>query len=100
MNQIKHLDSLLCLVGLQMADEMPGHLAVQCLKFFLGFLNPVLANIGHTGIDCLPHGIYIVIFGNCYQQNIMVKGSITLCLAGLNIAPYLLQPFLNHQITP
>ena len=47
-DQTEVLDSLLGFVGLQVADEVPGDIAVEDIEFALSLLDAILTDIGGT----------------------------------------------------
>ena len=96
MNQIKNLYCLLGLICLKMADKMPGNLSVQGFVFLLGFLNTVLTNICNTSINSLTHSMYIVIFGNSYQQYIILTIFRPVFHTGGNLRFYFMELFFYH----
>jgi hypothetical protein len=53
LDDVEEFEGSLCLVGLEAAHQMP-RCGRRDLRFLgLGFLNPVLTNVGDAGSDCL-----------------------------------------------
>ena len=68
-DQVRKLHGLPYLVGLQMANQMPGHAIADLGKFALGLLHAVLAHICGAGSNGLPHGSGIMVLGHRHQRN-------------------------------
>ena len=67
MNCIKEAERGLDLVGLQVADHVPGDFAAQVAEgigLLLGFLDAVLADVTDAGFDCLADGVWTEALGD------------------------------------
>jgi len=58
LNDVEEMQCLVYLVGLQVADQVPAHCEVtEGRDLLLGFLYPVLTEVGNARQDRLPHDI-------------------------------------------
>ena len=67
MDEAEILHRVFGLVRLQVADEVPGHVAVQHIVFAHGLLDAVLTHIRRPGIDGLAHGRHIVVLRHGHE---------------------------------
>ena len=100
-DQAEVLDGLLRLVGLQVADEMPGDIAVEDIEFALGLLDAVLTDVSGTGIDGLAHGLDIVVLRDGDElHGRILRHARAACHGFFYMLFNLMEIFCNHETSP
>ena len=100
-DQTEVLDSLLGLVGLQVADEVPGDIAVEDIEFALSLLDAILTDIGGTGVNGLAHRFDIVVLRDSDELHRRVLRHARAARHGiLDILFNLMEIFCNHETSP
>ena len=99
MNQIELTDGVPHLVRLQMADQMPFHLALQIFRLVQSLLHTVLSNVHNAGINGFPHCLYGMVLrhGNQFHRSLHrhMDAPYTRCR---NRRTYLPNPHFNRHI--
>ena len=97
MDEIEIFHSLLCLIRLQMTDEMPCDLAPQRLILPHRLLDAVFADIRDACVDGLAHGGHIVILRDGDKLDILRDLRCPARLRRLDFLLYFLKLFCNHE---